>query len=166
MRISQASTKDEGVIRLTLSQKEEGEADQATKVLLRPPKKVPPLWLGSSSFASPRSKMHHLEHLRHTIQMFPVSASIRQRREDWVLWKNRLVEPRILRMRHISHVTQTGLMNIGEILILIVHDKNSREDSSNHVCGSEDSSGCLRIGGDTGEAVSTRILMANQIDIG
>lgn len=87
MQISQASAEDESVIRLTLSQKEEGKADQATKVLLRPPQKISPFWLGRSSFASPRSKMHHLKHLRHPIQMFPVHASIRQR--TWMRCRER-----------------------------------------------------------------------------
>lgn len=68
-------------------------------------------------------------------------------------------------MRHISLVTQTWLVNISKILILIVHDNSSREYSSSHICGSEYSSGYVRIRGDTGEAVSTRILMANEVNV-
>lgn len=114
--------KNKGVIRLTPSQEEEDKADQSTKVLLRPPQKVAPFWLRVLGFAGPGSKMHHLEHLWHTIQVFSVYLLARLEGGDQVLWKDQLIEPRICRLWNVSVFTQTRLLNICKVLILIVHD--------------------------------------------
>jgi hypothetical protein len=121
------------ISRPTLSQEEEGKADQPRKILLRKPDEVAPFRLGSSSLAGPGPEMHHLKHLWHTVQMLPMYMSIREKGGGQLLWKNQLVNPRVDRLRHISSVSQIKFPNVDKVLFLVAHDYKSREHSSNQI---------------------------------
>ena len=83
-----------------------------------------------------------------------------------MLQEDQLVEPRIYRLRHIPQGSQTEFSYIGKVLILVVHDKNSRGYTSNQIYSSEDCPVYVTVPVETeAQIFSTRTLLGNEIHV-
>lgn len=92
--------------------------------------------------------------------------SITDEGEAQLLWRDRLIEPRVHRLRHLFLVSQTELSNVVKVLILVAHDYISGECSSKQICGGN---GPPAVGGRHYESdanvISVRTLLANEVHV-